>query len=118
MSTDLEERILEVTWKRATRVWWSYLWRNLVAVIVGFAASFIVSFVVGAILGMIGVDLQIIRIIGGAIGFVIGFGVSIVPVKMILGKSFGSYRLVLLKNIDNLSIANESVDTTERSAPH
>ena len=87
---------LEITWERAVRVWWSYLWRNLIAVL----ASMVICGILGGILGFIG---AIIHVPSGAlyvlimiISFVIGLGISIVPMKMILGKDFGEFRLLLV----------------------
>ncbi|WP_207063822.1 hypothetical protein [Motiliproteus sp. SC1-56] len=89
---------LEITWKRAVRVWWSYLWRNLLAI----AASAIVGGIIGVALGFIlsamGLSSQSIQNITGPIGGVLGLLLSIIPIKMILGKDFGEFRLVLVKN--------------------
>jgi hypothetical protein len=72
---------LEVTWKRAAKVWWAYLWRNIIAIIVA----------------MMGVSSQTIQFITAPIGMIIGLLISIVPVKMILVKDYGEFRLVLLQ---------------------
>jgi ABC-type glycerol-3-phosphate transport system permease component len=87
---------LEITWNRAVRVWWSYLWRNLIAIIVGLLIGIVVGAIVGFILGAMGVPVRAIQIIVAPIGFVIGLAISVVPLKMILGKDFGEFRLVLL----------------------
>ena len=87
---------LEITWSRTVRVWWSYLWRNLIAIVVSMLIGMVIGAVIGFILGAMGVSVRTIQIIVAPIGFVIGLAISIVPLKMILGKDFGEFRLVLL----------------------
>lgn len=89
---------LEITWSRATRVWWSYLWRNLLAIIGAVVIGAIVGGILGFIMGMLGVPQATIQLIVAPISFVIGLGISIIPLKMILGKDFGEFRLVLIAN--------------------
>jgi len=88
---------LEVTWKRAAKVWWSYLWRNIVAIIVAMVLGGIAGFIIGFVLVAMGVSTQTIQFITAPIGMIIGLLISIVPIKMILGKDFGEFRLVLLQ---------------------
>ena len=88
---------LEVTWKRTAKVWWSYLWRNIIACIVAFIIAFIVAFIIGFVLRALGASTQTIQVITAPIGIIIGLLISIVPIKMILGKDFGEFRLVLLQ---------------------
>ncbi|MBM3163594.1 MAG: hypothetical protein FJZ79_09890 [Chlorobi bacterium] len=87
---------LEITWKRAVRVWWSYLWRNLTAIVVAMIIGMIFGFIIGFIMGAMGFPILTIQLVTAPLGFVIGLGISIVPMKMILGKDFGEFRLVLL----------------------
>jgi hypothetical protein len=87
---------LEITWSRAVRVWWSYLWRNLIAIVVGLLVGMIIGGVIGLILGAMGVSVRTIQIVVAPIGFVVGLALFVVPLKMILGKDFGEFRLVLL----------------------
>jgi hypothetical protein len=91
---------LEITWKRTVKVWWSYLWRNLIAIICAIILSFIFGFIVALTLGAFHVSVQAQQIIVAPIGAIIGLLSSIVPIKMILGKDFGEFRLVLLKKED------------------
>lgn len=88
---------LEVTWKRAAKVWWSYLWRSIIAIIVAMVLGGIVGFIIGFVLGAMGVSTQTIQFITAPIGMIIGLLISIVPIRMILGKDFGEFRLVLLQ---------------------
>lgn len=87
---------LEITWGRAVRIWWSYLWRNLIAIVAAMLIGMVVGAIIGFILGSMGFPLRVIQIIVAPFGLVIGLAISVVPLKMILGKDFGEFRLVLL----------------------
>ncbi|HZY17695.1 MAG TPA: hypothetical protein VFE82_04395 [Ramlibacter sp.] len=89
---------LEVTWGRAVRVWWAYLWRNLLAILAMVVAGAGMGFVVGLVLGTLGVPIKTIQGVATVIGGLLGLAISVVPVKLILGKDFGEFRLVLLAN--------------------
>lgn len=93
---------LEITWKRCFRIWWSYVWRNLIAILVAMIAGAILGFVLGLILGLAGFSLETIQIVVTPISFVLGLLISIVPIKMILGKDFGEFRLVLIQKSEKL----------------
>jgi len=89
---------LEITWKRAIKVWWAYLWRNLLAIIAGVIIGAIVGAILGVILGTLGASKETIQTVVAPIGFIIGLAVSVVPMKLILGKDFGEFRLVMVEN--------------------
>jgi len=89
---------LEITWMRTIKVWWSYLWRNLIAIIVAMLVGAIIGFILGFIMGALGISSQTIRFVVAPISGIIGLLISIVPMKMILGKNYGEFRLVLVKN--------------------
>ena len=72
------------------------MWRNLIAIVVSMLIGMVIGAVIGFILGAMGVSVRTIQIIVVPIGFVIGLAISIVPLKVILGKDFGEFRLVLL----------------------
>jgi hypothetical protein len=99
--TAKEERMeLEVTWNRAVFVWWAYLWRNMVALVGAMLVAVIVGAAGGAVLGILGVPPRTIQEIMLPIGIAIGLLASIVPVKMVLGKDFGEFRVVLVRGRD------------------
>jgi Na+/citrate or Na+/malate symporter len=83
---------MEVTWSRAAMVWWSYIWRLVLATIV----SSLGGGVLGLILGAVGAPKEAIIFVTLPIGLMIGTAASIVPMKMILGKDFGEFRLLLV----------------------
>ncbi|PID77666.1 MAG: hypothetical protein CSB24_00275 [Deltaproteobacteria bacterium] len=93
---------LEATWMRAVKVWWSFFWRKTIALIVGITLGTIIVILIGLVLRVSGASDEIIhltiRSIGMPIGVIIGFLASIVCIKMILGKDFGEFRLILLQS--------------------
>jgi len=86
---------LEVTWGRAIRVWWAYLWRNLIAIVAAVVAGGVAGGVLGFVLSAAGVPIEAIRVVSMAIGGTIGLVISVVPIKLILNKDFGEFRLSL-----------------------
>lgn len=101
---------LEITWKRTIRIWWSYFWRNLIAIIASMITGGIVGAILGVTLGALGVSVETIQIIVMPVGFIIGLAISIIPLKMILGKDFGEYRLVLISKetqVEQVGVSND-----------
>lgn len=88
---------LEVTWGRAARVWWAYMWRNLIAIIGVVLLGALIGGILGVIMAMAGASKETIQMVAAPIGWLLGLLISIVPMKMILGKDFGEFRLVLVR---------------------
>jgi hypothetical protein len=89
---------LEVTWKMATKVWWAFFWRNIIAVICAMIIGGIASGIIGVILAILGFSEETVLLIVTPLGFILGIVISIVPIKLILGKNFGDFRLVSIEN--------------------
>jgi hypothetical protein len=87
---------LEITWKRVVRIWWAYFWRNIIATIAALICGGIVGGIVGFVLSLLGVSTETGVLVTAPIGVVLGFIISLIPMKMIIGKDFGEFRLVLL----------------------
>ncbi len=94
---------LEITWGRTLRVWWAYCWRSLIAIVVAFILGAFIGGIIGFIVAMIGLPQEIINFVGLPIGVMIGLAASIVPMKLILGKDFGEFHLVLLSKANNIN---------------
>ena len=94
---------LEITWGRVVRVWWSYFWRNLVVILAAMILGGMVGFVVGLIMGMLGASMATVQYVTAPLGVVIGLVLSVIPMKMILGKDFGEFRLVLISKTDSVN---------------
>jgi hypothetical protein len=87
---------LQVTLPRVLRLWWAYLWRNLVVVLLAMVMGGVAGAVIGIVLGMAGAPVQVIQIVSAIAGMAIGLTCSILPMWWILGKNYGEFRLVLL----------------------
>ena len=84
------------TWGHVARVWWALFWRSVLTMIATGAVGFVVGAAIGFVLGLLGAPLAAIQLICGAVGVLLGLATSMVPVRLILGKDFGAFRLVLL----------------------
>ena len=109
---------LEVTWNRAIRVWWSYLWRAIITAIVAIVFSAAVGFILGMVAGILGLPIPVIQGIGAVVGFVIGLAFSVVPFKLILGKDYGEFRLVLQSTERSQQEAKETADVVRDDDPN
>lgn len=89
---------VDITWGRAIRVWWAYLWRSLIAIVLAGIAGFVAGFIIGFVMGSLGIQPATIQVFATTAGLLIGLAFSIPPMKMILGKRFGDFRLVLVAN--------------------
>lgn len=87
---------LEATWSRTLRIWWALVWREFVAALVAVIGGAVLGFIVGFILGILGIPVSLIKVVTGSIGGALGLAISVVPVKLIIGRDFGGFRLVLL----------------------
>jgi len=83
---------LEITWGRVVRIWWSWLWRASIAVLLVFPVVGIIAF----ILYFLGFSKPVALIVCPLLAFLLGMVTGIIPFKLILGKNFGDFRLVLL----------------------
>lgn len=86
---------LEATWGRTIRVWWAYLWRSILAALASGILGAVLGAVLGFLLGAAGVDPGVIGRASFVLGIAIGVAFSIIPIRLILNKDFGEFRLVL-----------------------
>lgn len=87
---------MEVTWGRAIKVWWAYAWRNFIAIIASVIAGAILGFIAGFVLGAAGAAPSTIKAVTFPLGVIAGLAFSIIPMKLILGKNFGEFKLALI----------------------
>lgn len=86
--------LVEVTWARASRVWWSLFWRT---VLFTFLGGFIVSSVLGFFLAQAGVDPETVFLVCQTSAFIVGIPIGIVITGVVLGRKFPDFRIVLVK---------------------
>ena len=87
---------LEVTWGRALRVWWAFFWRNLVGIVIAVLLSAVIGALLNVVLSAAGVAPETVSRVAMPFGVMLGIAASVVPIKLILGRGFGDFRLVLV----------------------
>jgi hypothetical protein len=68
----------------------------------------VVGGIIGFIMGMLGFEIRTIQLVTAPLGMMIGLLISIVPLKLILGKDFGEFRLILLAKDSTRSVQAEA----------
>ena len=86
----------EITWGRTVRVWWAYFWRNILAIICATILGGIAGLIIGFTMGALGASRDAINWTVIPVSGLIGLALSVIPMRLILGKSFGEFRLVLI----------------------
>ena len=85
---------MEITWPRLLKLWWGFLWRFVIAII----SSFLVGLVFASILTMLmsgaGAGEGSIRLYTYIIGIIITLLFSMVPLRLLIGKTFGDFKLI------------------------
>lgn len=91
---------LDASWGRATRVWWAFAWRSLLAIPLGAAVGCVIGFIIGAVGGAIGLGSARIQLLVQAVtlpvGLVLGGLVGIWATYAVLRKQFQEFRIALL----------------------
>jgi hypothetical protein len=86
-------KLVEVTWKRVIKVWWSFIWRGT---LFGFIGGFIVGFIIGLIAGVAGGDSNTIGRLAQIGGGIIGIPIGIVVMRIVLRKQYSDFRIALI----------------------
>lgn len=90
--------MLEITWWRATKIWWSIFWRCL---FYGTVISILLGFVAGFTSAALHVTEQVKPLLE-LTGFIIGILISIWVIKMVLGMQYSDFRIVLLPSFESM----------------
>lgn len=89
---------LEVTWKRAMRIWWAFTWRNFIGLVFATVTGAITGALVGVSSSLFEIPNKDSTAEAMILGFLIGIFFSVLAMKMTIGKQYGNYRLVLISN--------------------
>lgn len=81
---------LEVTWRRAIKVWWSITWR---VVIYSALLGFIISFPLGVGSAALGLAPKMVGMVSQIIGSLCGL---VIAVWAVLGKHYSDFRIILV----------------------
>lgn len=92
MELGVTEVELEITWDRATHVCWSFIWRLVIIDIAVIALCFIVTVAVEYVAGF---DMTAFWT-SPPVRLVLMYAAAILAMRLILGKNFHEFRLVLL----------------------
>jgi hypothetical protein len=88
---------IQVTWKHAIKIWWSWLWR---AVLWTLPTAMALGFIVGLMMASYGIPIEPYQLYLQAVGGCIGVFFGIYALKIVLTKkSFNGFRIVLVKKI-------------------
>ena len=92
---------LKVTWSRAINVWLSFIWRNLVAIFLASIVSGLIAFGFALLLPKMGYSVDVVHLFVLPLSIVIAVVSSIIPIKMILNKNYGEFRLVMVSDVES-----------------
>ena len=100
---------------RVVPIWWAYLWRYILAVLGSFVVAAGVGLVLGVWIGLQGYTIEQARPALYAVGFAISLLTPIVPLRLIIGRKYGRYRLILVR--DTALSMEAARETLGRSVP-
>lgn len=83
----------EITWGIAFRVWWGWMWRSILLVLV---LSLPLGFVIGFVGAMLGMQAYIVPI-SMIFGFILGIGIQMYIVKRVLTKGVAGVRFQMVR---------------------
>lgn len=92
--------VLDVTWGRIARVWGLWMLMSVLMIICAVVAGAIVGVVVGVVGKLVGLPTDLLKTLASFMGGVIGFLLTLIPVKIVLSRKFKEFRVVLIKNDD------------------
>ena len=93
-----EIEYVQVTWKRAFKVWWSLLWRG---VLFGFLGGGLVGLILGFFMGLAQVDPEAINSACTVAGYIVSIPIGIVVTKLVLGNQYSDFRIALIAKNKN-----------------
>jgi hypothetical protein len=86
-------KIVEVTWERAFKVWWSLMWRGM---LFGFLGGFVISFVLGSVMTIAGLSPETIQGVCRIAGAIVGIPIGIAVTKIVLKKKYSDFKVALI----------------------
>ena len=94
------ENIIEPTFNRILRIWWSYIWRvTLFSMLLGF----ILGFAAGFITGILGRG-DLAQNVAASLGWLGSIPVSIYVMGIVLKKNHGDFTICLMKASDDFRV--------------
>ena len=81
---------VQVTWKRAFKVWWSLVWMGLLFI---FLATAGLGFVLGFFMQLARVEPEIIKTVCIIAGYIASIPMGIVVTKLVLKKHYSDFKI-------------------------
>ena len=91
-----EVKIVEVTWRRAFKVWWSFMWR---ATLFGFLGGVLIGFIIGVIMQIAGASTDTIKAVCQIAGMIISIPIGIAVIRIILKKEYPDFKVALIAEL-------------------
>ncbi|MGH6801159.1 MAG: hypothetical protein ACRECZ_07070 [Methylocella sp.] len=92
---EAHEPSIDVTWDRAAKVWWSFMWRWLLFMTMGWGlVGFVIGF--GFVMGGRSASRQTVTILEYCAGTVVSIPIGIWVVRHVLKKSWSDFRIMLV----------------------
>lgn len=88
-----EVESIQVTWMRAFKVWWSWIWRNLLFSVLAAAG---VGTVLGFLMGLANVESEIIKNVCIIAGYIVFVPIGVAVTKLVLRKHYSDFKIALL----------------------
>jgi hypothetical protein len=86
-------KVVELTWPRVIKIWWSLVWK---ALLIGFLVAVILKFAVGFVGTAIGMDEDSIRLIAQAIVIIATNIVWIFVLRWVLKDQYSDFRIAMV----------------------
>jgi hypothetical protein len=91
------------TLRLAFKIWWAYVGRYLVTVIVFLPIDFVLGMGIGYIVVIkLGFSTTVNLVTCYIAGFIMGVPVMVIPIRLIIGKQFKGFQLALIQRLDVL----------------
>ncbi|WP_139172630.1 hypothetical protein [Onishia taeanensis] len=84
---------VEVTWRRALIVWWSYVWRLLVF---SMLVIVVIGFLCGFIFKALEADPEVAGVTAGVLGYMAAIFLSVFILKKVLNKKYKTFSVVIV----------------------
>ena len=87
---------LEITWSKAARVWWGFVWRSLISMVPAALLGGLIGAGLGYVLRSVDISSAVVSLVMMIVGGLLGLVVSIYAMKWLLRSEIGEFRLLLV----------------------
>jgi uncharacterized membrane protein YeaQ/YmgE (transglycosylase-associated protein family) len=97
---------LEVTWWRATKIWWSITWRS-------FLYTMLIALPAGVVVGLLCTAFQFREgtvVIARLVGAVIGIPIAIWVTKVVMEKQFSDFQIFFVPSFESMLDKQQGAD--------